>query len=126
MNKLEKVEHIKKVCEQEDITAYKIAQDTGLSAVGIQKILNSETKNPNNSTLSILMEYLEEKVTGKDIGKIQESESVYSKNDLDLNKYVNCIERENKLTKEIHKLHNILRKNNIEFKDFFEEEEQEA
>lgn len=126
MNKLEKVEHIKKVCEQEDITAYKIAQDTGLSAVGIQKILNSETKKPNNSTLSILMEYLEEKVTGKDIGKIQESESVYSKNDLDLNKYVNCIERENKLTKEIHKLHNILRKNNIEFKDFFEEEEQEA
>ncbi len=126
MNKLEKVEHIKKVCEEEDITAYKIAQDTGLSAVGIQKILNSETKNPNNSTLSILMEYLEEKVTGKDIGKIQESESVYSKNDLDLNKYVNCIERENKLTKEIHKLHNILRKNNIEFKDFFEEEEQEA
>lgn len=126
MNKLEKVEHIKKVCEQEDITAYKIAQDTGLSAVGIQKILNSETKNPNNSTLSILMEYLEEKVTGKDIGKIQESESVYSKNDLDLNKYVNCIERENKLTKEIHKLHNILRKNNIDFKDFFEEEEQEA
>lgn len=126
MNKLEKVEHIKKVCEEEDITAYKIAQETGLSAVGIQKILNSETKNPNNSTLSILMEYLEEKVTGKDIGKIQESESVYSKNDLDLNKYVNCIERENKLTKEIHKLHNILRKNNIEFKDFFEEEEQEA
>jgi len=126
MNKLEKVEHIKKVCEQEDITAYKIAQDTGLSAVGIQKILNSETKNPNNSTLSILMEYLEEKVTGKDIGKIQESESVYSKNDLDLNKYVNCIERENKLTKEIHKLHNILRKNNIDFKDFFEEEDKEA
>lgn len=126
MNKLEKVEHIKKVCEEEDITAYKIAQDTGLSAVGIQKILNSETKNPNNSTLSILMEYLEEKVTGKDIGKIQESESVYSKNDLDLNKYVNCIERENKLTKEIHKLHNILRKNNIDFKDFFEEEDKEA
>jgi len=126
MNKLEKVEHIKKVCEQEDITAYKIAQDTGLSAVGIQKVLNSETKNPNNSTLSILMEYLEEKVTGKDIGKIQESESVYSKNDLDLNKYVNCIERENKLTKEIHKLHNILRKNNIDFKDFFEEEDKEA
>lgn len=124
MNKLEKVEHIKKVCEEEDITAYKIAQDTGLSAVGIQKILNSETKNPNNSTLSILMEYLEEKVTGKDIGKIQESESVYSKNDLDLNKYVNCIERENKLTKEIHKLHNILRKNNIDFKDFFEEEQE--
>lgn len=124
MNKLEKVEHIKKVCEQEDITAYKIAQDTGLSAVGIQKILNSETKNPNNSTLSILMEYLEEKVIGKDIGKIQESESVYSKNDLDLNKYVNCIERENKLTKEIHKLHNILRKNNIDFKDFFEEEQE--
>lgn len=126
MNKLEKVEHIKKVCEEEDITAYKIAQETGLSAVGIQKILNSETKNPNNSTLTIIMDYLEEKVTGKDIGKIQESESVYSKNDLDLNKYVNCIERENKLTKEIHKLHNILRKNNINFKDFFEEEEQEA
>ena len=124
MNKLEKIEHIKKVCEQEDLTAYKIAQETGLSAVGIQKIFNSETKNPNNSTLNILMEYLEQKVLGKDIGKIHEAEPIHLKNELDLNKYVNCIERENKLTKEIHKLHSLLRKNNIEFKDFFEEEEE--
>lgn len=123
MNKIEKVEHIKKVCEEEDLTAYKIAQATGLSSVGIQKILNSETKNPNNSTLNIIMEYLEEKVLGIDIGKAQESESVKLKSEIDLNKYVNCIERENKLRKEIHKLHILLRKNNVEFKDFSEEEE---
>lgn len=123
MNKIEKVAHIKKVCEEEDLTAYKIAQGTGLSSVGIQKILNSETKNPNNSTLNIIMEYLEEKVLGMDIGKVQETEAAQLKSDIDLNKYVNCIERENKLTKEIHKLHNLLRKNNIEFKDFFEDED---
>jgi transcriptional regulator with XRE-family HTH domain len=123
MNKIEKVEHIKKVCEEEDLTAYKIAQATGLSSVGIQKILNSETKNPNNSTLNIIMEYLEQKVLGIDIEKVQETEAPYLKNDVDLKKYVNCIERENILTKEIHKLHNLLRRNNIEFKDFFEDED---
>jgi transcriptional regulator with XRE-family HTH domain len=123
MNKIEKLQHIKKVCEEEDLTAYKIAQATGLSSVGIQKILNSETKNPNNSTLNIIMEYLEEKVLGIDIGKVQESEAPPLKSEIDLKKYVNCIERENKLTKEIHKLYSLLRKNNIEFKDFFEDEE---
>ena len=122
MNKLEKLEHIKKVFEKENLTAYKIAQATGLSSVGIQKILNSETKNPNNSTLNIIMEYLEKQVLGIDIGKVQENDGAELKSEIDIKKYVNCIERENKLTKEIHKLHCLLRKNNIQFNDFFEDE----
>lgn len=122
MNKLEKIEHIKKVCQEEDITAYKIAQATGLSAVGIQKILNSDTKNPNNSTLIIIMDFLEENVLGKYIGKIEEPKSVYEKVEFDINKYINCIENENLLRKEIQRLQGKLRKNNIEFNDFFEDE----
>jgi hypothetical protein len=37
MNKLEKLDYIKKVCGKNNITAYRIAQETGLTSVGIQK-----------------------------------------------------------------------------------------
>lgn len=121
MNKLDKIEHIKKVCQEEDITAYKIAQGTGLSAVGIQKILNSETKNPNNSTLVIIMDFLEESVLGININKVEEPKSIYEKPDHDLKKLISCLEKESKLRNEIQRLQRILRKNKIEFDDNFDE-----
>lgn len=123
MNKLEKIEHIKKVCQEEEISAYKIAQETGLSSVGIQKILNSETKNPNNSTLVIIIDFLEKAVLGKDIGKVKEPEIVYNKQqpDQDLKKLVHCLEKQSELRNEIQRLQRILRKNKIEFDDNFEE-----
>lgn len=121
MNKLDTIEHIKKVCQEEDITAYKIAQATGLSAVGIQKILNSETKNPNNSTLIIIRDFLENTILGKDINKVEEHPPIYEKPDHDLKKLVSCLEKQSKLRDEIQRLQRILRNNKIEFDDNFDE-----
>jgi len=61
MNKKETIEQIKKICESKGITAYEISKQTELSSVGIQKILNGETKNPNNKTLSTILDYLKRK-----------------------------------------------------------------
>lgn len=40
------------------LTGYKIAEDTGLTQVGIDKILNGTTKTPNKKTIEILYNYL--------------------------------------------------------------------
>jgi transcriptional regulator with XRE-family HTH domain len=120
MNKLQKIDHIKKVCQEEELTAYKIAQATGLSSVGVQKILNSETKNPNNSTIQIIMEFLENYVLGINNELVQEPEQNQKEDISDLKKYISCMETESKLRKEIHRLETILRKNKIEFDDDFE------
>lgn len=59
MNKLQLISYIKLECNKRGITAYKIAQATGLSSVGIQKILNLETKNPSTTTLNTIKNYIE-------------------------------------------------------------------
>jgi transcriptional regulator with XRE-family HTH domain len=41
------------------ITAYKIAEDTELTEVGINKILNGSSKTPRKKTLDILHNYLQ-------------------------------------------------------------------
>lgn len=40
------------------LTAYEIAKNTPLTEVGINKILNGESKRPHNSTLNELRKYL--------------------------------------------------------------------
>ena len=40
------------------VTAYEIERNTGLSAVGVQKIINGETKKPQPNTLNTIMEYI--------------------------------------------------------------------
>lgn len=43
------------------LTGYKIAEETGLTEVGINKILNGTSKNPRKKTLDILSNYLSKK-----------------------------------------------------------------
>lgn len=59
MNKEEVIDLIKKICESKGITAYEISKRTELSAVGIQKIFNGETKNPNKKTLVKILTFLQ-------------------------------------------------------------------
>lgn len=47
--------------EKYKVTAYEIEQNTELSAVGVQKIINRETKKPLNSTLKTIMDYIQKK-----------------------------------------------------------------
>lgn len=43
------------------ITAYDISQGTGISAVGIQKIINGESKRPLERTLQTITSYIKQK-----------------------------------------------------------------
>ena len=67
--------------EKYEITAYEIEQNTELSAVGVQKIINKETKKPLLSTLKTIMEYIEKKYINNYITK----ESVISGNNHKIN-----------------------------------------
>lgn len=49
-------------CQAYGFTAYAIAKDTGLSAVGIQKILDGNTKNPNRNTIELLYNWVKNKL----------------------------------------------------------------
>ena len=52
-----------------NITAYEIERNTGLSAVGVQKIINGETKRPQSNTLNTIMEYINGKYINVKISK---------------------------------------------------------
>lgn len=65
----EKIKFIQEKFEQFEITAYQVNKDTGLSAKGIQKILDGDTKKPRNDTLNILLQYLENKALGSQINE---------------------------------------------------------
>lgn len=52
------IEGIIKEIRQRGLTGYKIAEGTGLTQVGIDKILNGTTKKPTKRTLEILHNYL--------------------------------------------------------------------
>ena len=53
------VERIRFAFEQKKITAYQIAQSTSLTEVGVNKILNGTSKNPRQTTLDVLVEFLQ-------------------------------------------------------------------
>lgn len=52
------LEIIVKTIKERGLTAYKIAEETSLTEVGINKILNGKSKTPRKSTLEILHNYL--------------------------------------------------------------------
>ena len=85
--------------EKYEITAYEIEQNTELSAVGVQKIINKETKKPLLSTLKNIMEYIEKKYINNYITK----ESVISGNNHKINQggIYNDNESDNIITNEL-------------------------
>ena len=85
--------------EKYEITAYEIEQNTELSAVGVQKIINKETKKPLLSTLKTIMEYIEKKYINNYITK----ESVISGNNHKINQggIYNDKESDNIITNEL-------------------------
>lgn len=55
------------------ITAYEIEQHTHLSAVGVQKIINGETKRPTVGTLETIINYIKSKTSGiSDVSNVTE------------------------------------------------------
>lgn len=121
LTKKEKLDFILKKVDEMQLTAYDIGKKTKLSASGVENILNKTVKNPQENTLDKILLFLESKVLGSEINKVEEHPPMYEKSDFDIKKYISCMETENKLRKEIYKLQGLLRKNSIEFDDEFED-----
>lgn len=121
LTKKEKLDFILKKVDEMQLTAYDIGKKTKLSASGVENILNKTVKNPQENTLDKILLFLESKVLGSEINKVEEHPPIYEKAIFDINKYISCMETESKLRKEIHRLQGILRKNKIEFDDNFDE-----
>lgn len=130
LTKKQKLDFILEKVKELEITSYDIGKKTNLSISGIDKILNGISKNPHENTLNTILEFLENKAQGsnintsKNISKKNEgseaTEQYNQSNSIDLIKYAECLEKENKLIKEIVRLQGILRDNNIDFNNFFE------
>lgn len=122
LSKKQKLDFILEKITELEISAYEIGKKTGLNTSGIERILNKTVKNPQENTLNKILEFLENKVLGSEIGKLKEPNETYKKEENDLRALSECHTKLNQLTIEIVKLQNLLRKNNIEFKNIFEEE----
>jgi transcriptional regulator with XRE-family HTH domain len=122
LTKKEKLEFVLQQIKKKQLTAYEIGKKTKLSVSGIDKIINGESKNPQENTLNKIILYLEELQLGSGLKNLKEPDSEYilhpNKED-DLRKLLECEKERNKLTLEILKLQSLLRERKIPFNDFF-------
>ncbi len=100
LTKKQKVDFLLKKVEEFNLTAYDIGKKTGLSVSGVDKILNKIVKNPQEKTLNIILEFLEEKVLGtsleENIHILKEPNEEYKINTQDkLNELNNCLAEKN-------------------------------
>jgi predicted transcriptional regulator len=124
LSKKEKMKFVLEKIKEFEISNYELGKKTGLSIAGINKLTSGEVKNPHENTLDTIIEFL---INKQKSGELYEhahlvsepKEDIYNENNLeDLR---DCLAENNKLTREIIKLQNLLRKNNIDFEDFFED-----
>lgn len=64
--KNEKLDLIKKISTEHDISAYVIGQNTSISASSAHKILNGDQENPRTKTLNIILDFLEQEIAGSE------------------------------------------------------------
>jgi transcriptional regulator with XRE-family HTH domain len=133
LTKKQKLEFILEKVKEMELTAYDIGRKTKLSVSGIEKILNKTSKNPHEITLNKIITYLESLVLGTNLKEnnsnnlVNEETEVYKlseelKNKIHNDPLYKCLNEKILLTQEIVKLQSILYKNNIKFKNIFEEE----
>lgn len=124
LTKEEKRIFILEQVEKHGISAYEISKNTNLTDAGVGRILNGSVKNPHENTLNTIINYLESKALKGELKEnihiIREPQEQYGI-EKQTNELLDCLKERNKLTTEIFKLQSLLRKNNIEFNDYFEE-----
>ena len=95
-----------------------------MTEAGVARIIKRVAINPHESSLNEIILYLEKKVLGSNLDDnsqlIKEPTTDYERANLEAEGYINCLQEINRLTKTIITLQSLLRKNNIEFKDFFD------
>jgi transcriptional regulator with XRE-family HTH domain len=121
MSNLEKLKLVLQLIKEHNLTAYEIGKNTKISTVGIQKIINGETKKPNENTLDMILNFIEKGILATDIKQysVEEEKEVYQfKPNEDLSKeYKKCLENSIEQLKYIDYLKSILRKNNLDFNE---------
>ena len=126
LTKQEKLRIILDKIKELNVSAYEIAKNTSLTEAGIGKILNGSVKNPHENTLNSILNYLNESKFKDNFEEIihiiEEPKQKNIKTKIEvIEELKNCLEERNRLTKEIIKLQILLSKNNIPFKNIFEE-----
>lgn len=126
LTKKEKLDFILEKVKELKFSAYEISKEIKLTEAGVSRILKGIAKNPHETSLDEIILFLESKVLGTETNKVEESKTVYEKENNDSkyenNPLVRCLTEKNKLTHEILKLQNLLRHNEIKFTDYFENE----
>lgn len=125
LNKTEKLKKILYLIEKYNITAYEIGKNTNLNTAGIERIIKKAVKNPREETVNILYDYIIKKSNSiaNENEQVNEPQEVYSDKLSAMEEIKNCLNERNKLTKEIVRLQILLLKNNIKFKNIFDEDE---
>lgn len=72
-----KLELVLALTKKHHISAYEIGEQTDLNTSGIHRILTEEVKKPRDRTLSIILEYIEKKIVGTQLGA-EEEKPTYS------------------------------------------------
>jgi hypothetical protein len=127
LSKKEKLEFILKTQKELNITATAISKNTKLTEAGAQRILNGTSKNPQENSLNEIILYFEKRVLGTEINKdvLKEPETIYSREtmeDVKKNPLVIALTENNRLTREIIILQNLLRENKIPFENIFDKD----
>lgn len=119
MNKIEKLELCLKLIKEHNLTAYEIGKNTKLSTFAVQKIINGETKNPNETTLEEILLFIEKAIISTDIKptKVEETPTEYFKSGDMSSEYKKCLENSIDQLRYINYLKSILWKNNLQFED---------
>jgi hypothetical protein len=122
MNRIDKLINILTMVKDHNITAYEIGKNTKISTFAVQKILNGETKKPNELTLDAIIDFLETRIINKESDKlnlVNEISEPYgaktlSKEDL-YKKVIHLMEENHKLIKEKENLTKKLKDNGIDY-----------
>lgn len=76
----EKIKLIKDLAEKHDISAYEIGLNSEVSTSSAHKIFSGEQKNPRNKTLNLILEYIENKITGSNNSEKKLKKEYYIEN----------------------------------------------
>lgn len=119
MNKLDKVKLMLKLIKEHNLTAYEIGKHTKISTFAIQKILNGDTKNPNETTVDIILSFLDKAIVGTDIKENILKEEVDDYKITPKTNLEKCLSEQIEMIRHINYLEGLLTKNNISFNGFY-------
>lgn len=118
MNKLDKLKIALNTIKEHNITAYEIGKNTKISTFAIQKIINGDTKNPNERTIDDILIFLEKATVGTDykentLKEEKEEYKILPKTNLE-----KCLSEQVEMIRHIGYLEALLTQNNILFKRY--------